>query len=60
MSLISHRLMSLRRKKIQFIMMAGRAMQMATEKLEMQLRALNFISRGNRTTPQIALSEEGT
>ena len=40
-------------------MMAGRAMQMATEKLEMQLRALNFISRGNHTTHQTAPSEEG-
>lgn len=32
---------------------------MAIEKLEMHLRALNFISRGKPTTHQKAPSEEG-
>lgn len=37
--------------------MTGRAMQMANEKLETHLKALNFISRGKYTAYQEAPSE---
>lgn len=40
-------------------MLAGRAMQMAAEKLNMHLRALNFILGGKHTIHQTAPSEEG-
>ena len=44
---------------MQFIMMAGRAMQMATEKLEIYFqRSLNLISRGNHHTHETAPCEE--